>query len=95
MSKERTLHVHHRFYEKNKNPWEYDNSALITLCDSCHKIEEYVIKGVRGYVKHLEREDFLLYGCCPICDNKDINNFRELDYYCTICYFQEIYKHKN
>ena len=31
-----TLHVHHKYYIENKNPWEYDNDALITLCSECH-----------------------------------------------------------
>lgn len=34
-----TLHVHHRFYIKNKNPWEYNNDTLITLCKNCHEEE--------------------------------------------------------
>ena len=39
--RESELHVHHNFYnkEKYKNPWEYPNKSLISLCDSCHKIE--------------------------------------------------------
>ncbi|WP_035694866.1 hypothetical protein [Flavobacterium soli] len=31
------LHVHHKYYILNKLPWEYENNALITLCDLCHK----------------------------------------------------------
>jgi len=34
---ESTLNVHHHYYEKGKNPWDYPNSALATLCESCHK----------------------------------------------------------
>ena len=34
--KDKTLNVHHRYYEKNKNPWDYDDEALITLCEECH-----------------------------------------------------------
>ncbi len=30
------MHVHHRFYIKGKLPWEYDDDALITLCNWCH-----------------------------------------------------------
>ena len=30
------MHVHHKFYIKEKLPWEYDNEALITLCNWCH-----------------------------------------------------------
>lgn len=36
---ESTLHIHHFYYEKDKNPWEYHNEALITLCESCHEHE--------------------------------------------------------
>jgi hypothetical protein len=35
--KESTLHVHHWYYEKGKDPWEYPDMALITLCEDCHK----------------------------------------------------------
>jgi hypothetical protein len=34
-----TLNVHHLFYKKGKKPWEYQDKALITLCDSCHENE--------------------------------------------------------
>ena len=30
------LHVHHLYYIKAKFPWEYQNEALITLCNNCH-----------------------------------------------------------
>lgn len=30
------LHVHHRYYNLNCFPWEYDNDALICWCDKCH-----------------------------------------------------------
>jgi hypothetical protein len=36
-SGEKTLHVHHTFYEKGKAPWEYPAESLLTLCDDCHK----------------------------------------------------------
>jgi hypothetical protein len=34
---ETTLHVHHKYYENGKDPWEYPNTALVTLCQHCHK----------------------------------------------------------
>jgi len=36
-SEEKTLHVHHLYYEKNKKVWDYKNYALITHCEDCHK----------------------------------------------------------
>jgi hypothetical protein len=34
---EATLNVHHCYYGKGKNPWEYENCHLITLCAECHR----------------------------------------------------------
>lgn len=31
------LHVHHGYYEKGFDPWEYRNDTLRTLCEDCHK----------------------------------------------------------
>lgn len=33
-----TLHVHHLWYA-NVDPWEYPDSALLTLCEACHADE--------------------------------------------------------
>lgn len=30
------LQVHHLRYFKGKEPWDYDNEFLISLCDTCH-----------------------------------------------------------
>lgn len=30
------LQVHHKYYISNKLPWDYENAALITLCNWCH-----------------------------------------------------------
>lgn len=32
-----TLNVHHSYYCKSRNPWEYPDFALTTLCEDCHK----------------------------------------------------------
>lgn len=31
------LNVHHRYYIEGNMPWEYDDDALVTLCDDCHR----------------------------------------------------------
>ena len=35
-----TLHVHHRNYIKGKDPWDYPNEFLVTLCETCHEVEK-------------------------------------------------------
>lgn len=37
---ETTLHIHHKSYKSGCEPWEYDNSNLITLCKECHECVE-------------------------------------------------------
>lgn len=36
-SKDRTLHVHHWYYAKDRLPWDYDDSCFVTVCDECHE----------------------------------------------------------
>lgn len=31
------LNIHHLYYVKDLKPWEYDDSALVTLCADCHE----------------------------------------------------------
>ena len=33
------LHVHHCFYINGNEPWNYPDTSLITLCESCHDKE--------------------------------------------------------
>lgn len=41
---EHTLHVHHRRYIPDRDPWDYPNQLLITLCESCHELEMEMLK---------------------------------------------------
>lgn len=36
-SKDKELHVHHRFYIKGREVWEYDNDVFQVLCVDCHE----------------------------------------------------------
>lgn len=42
-SKDKMLHVHHRYYLKVEFPWEYPDKALVTLCFECHEEEEQMV----------------------------------------------------
>lgn len=37
----KTLHVHHKFYNPNTEPWDYSDDVLQTLCEDCHLVVEY------------------------------------------------------
>jgi hypothetical protein len=45
-SKDKTLNVHHRLYQKGNDPWDYENEMLVTLCEDCHKKIEDSIRMV-------------------------------------------------
>ena len=47
-----TLHVHHTYYERGKEPWDYPPESLLTLCENCHQFE---------YESRKEAEDALLF----------------------------------
>ena len=36
---DQTLHVHHLRYLPDKDPWDYENNLLLTLCSNCHEYE--------------------------------------------------------
>lgn len=50
------LQVHHLYYLPDALPWQYPDDALITLCELCHKKEEFIkwVKkfGVRSLIYH-------------------------------------------
>jgi len=37
---DKTLHVHHLSYERGKDPWDYCELSLLTLCQDCHALAE-------------------------------------------------------
>mgnify|MGYP000949982809 CR=1 len=37
--KTKTLNVHHLSYIKGRDPWDYRDDILVTLCEDCHKAE--------------------------------------------------------
>jgi len=39
-----TLNVHHRAYLKNRDPWDYQDHMLTTLCETCHERTEANLK---------------------------------------------------
>lgn len=36
-STEKTLHVHHGYYERGMYLWDYPNWSLVTFCEECHQ----------------------------------------------------------
>ena len=53
------LCVHHRYYNKNAEPWEYHNDALVTLCELCHETETKEMQTVLGHTLNALKSVFL------------------------------------
>jgi len=61
------LQVHHKYYIVDKNPWDYNDNDLITLCNWCHW-EFHENNTVKVYI---ERESQLVeraYTLCSRCN---------------------------
>ena len=40
------LHIHHGYYEKGLDPWEYESDTLWCLCASCHDFNSDQLKDI-------------------------------------------------
>lgn len=49
-AKDKTLNVHHRWYERGKKPWEYPDYALRCLCEDCHATVTQMIHYIRQHL---------------------------------------------
>jgi hypothetical protein len=36
-STDKTINVHHKFYRRNADPWDYQDRELMCLCEPCHE----------------------------------------------------------
>lgn len=56
-----TLHVHHGYYERGLDPWEYPDDTLFCLCENCHgKLQELLTECHRSLGKLWPEEVKLL-----------------------------------
>lgn len=44
--KSKTLNVHHGYYARKTDPWEYPEETLWTLCEACHEDAQHNIERV-------------------------------------------------
>lgn len=80
---EKTLNVHHIFYDKKyKNPWDYPNELLVTMCEDCHAIEHELNIEIIGSCIVKELIELSNYPLSQInCISDEIEyNIKEEDY---------------
>ncbi len=59
-SEKSTLHVHHGYYEWNRDPWDYPNESLHCLCEKCHNSAQGLLKQVRSLIGYLSTDGLLM-----------------------------------
>jgi len=83
------LHVHHLYYKKDKEPWEYPNEAFLTLCESCHKEETekrklreekliYVLKK-KGFLQDAIKDITVGFFLMPVIHEMDVMGSGNVD----------------
>lgn len=77
-SKDKTLHVHHLDYLALKDPWDYSDEFLLTLCHECHEEEtkerpsdeKHILRAIRLKFKDTYSR-YCLYSAISQIDNID------------------------
>jgi hypothetical protein len=73
---ENTLNVHRRYYLLEKEPWEYDLEALVTLCEYCHLEETENRPNIEKSLLHALKKKFLYKDLEPLVEA--FNEFKPL-----------------
>jgi hypothetical protein len=75
------LHIHHLKYKKSRNPWDYENEDLLTLCKNCHFIIEHIkkIHNADLYII-IRNNNFFVSACCSAKNlQHDFFDFYKID----------------
>jgi hypothetical protein len=57
------LHVHHRLYLPNKEPWQYEDEQLRLLCEECHELIHATEEQARNLIRRLPAHVCEVFGC--------------------------------
>lgn len=67
--KDRTLHCHHSYYTRGKQPWQYPDGSIICICETCHE------KIHAPAIQHEVHAELKLQ---PVCEESAKEKFRRL-----------------
>ena len=78
------MQVHHLYYIQDKLPWEYDESALISVCRDCH-VKIHAEEEIRMYTD-ASLSAFMEITPCSVCEGTGYRP--EYDYYMNgVCFW--------
>lgn len=58
----KTLNVHHTYYEKGLAPWEYPSESLKTLCEECHRKAQDMMTQLQRQIGKIGSDIDVLFG---------------------------------
>ena len=81
---ETTLQVHHLFYAKGYEPWDYKDEDLITYCKHCHALVEFIkqakaIHQIREVFKYSHHGKIMIF--CIVSDIQNQNHCCVFEYH--------------
>lgn len=80
---DKTLHVHHGYYEYGYEPWDYDNSSLHCLCEDCHETAQTTIRDIHWEIARCHPANLtdLLYAVVACKDDAALSAMRVAEGY--------------
>ena len=79
-SKEKTLHVHHKYYISKRKPWEYDDDCFNLLCEDCHTTTHLEKKALEEAIRTLSSTHYLkVAGFIRGLSSKEVSTFDSFD----------------
>ena len=54
----KSLHVHHGYYEKGKDPWDYKSIHLHVVCEDCHEKATKLMLQIRELIGRFHPSDY-------------------------------------
>ena len=93
---DRSLNVHHRFYIKGREPWEYDLLELACLCESCHADEHHMREALAqtAFQANVTTDQMLGYvhGCALITNATPTLHFNERPRFGYLVGLSDVYR---
>lgn len=78
---DKTLHVHHKSYKVGRDPWEYSNSWLATLCEECHDEEPRLVEHAIGEISRILKSKWLSHELVMISDVLAVLSMRPVPWF--------------
>jgi 5-methylcytosine-specific restriction endonuclease McrA len=96
---DKTLTVHHQYYIAGKEPWDYPDRALTTLCYECHDTERENLKETTSDLLSVLKqewaftsENFYDLTAAFIAADRDIHPMQISDIIKYVCSHKQVYK---